>query len=252
MACRKNSVLEDELKFERKIRTAVVKGIVKYVVLAVLSMAVVYYIANADSINNFLRKPDSFSERKDSFAAAYLQAELDNLYKNDASGMVRLGIRTAEEAAAAYEGNLEIELIMFFAGHTVPETMKEEFREVLKDMFSKAEYVVEQSEEEADGSYMVVITYKKMIVFEPMKKDFMSNIENLKKDATFLTLSEEQQWEKRMEAMLDSMKAAVASPTYEEPAEFTIRVKCANGLYTFDKRDLKPLEAVLFDIDAVQ
>lgn len=185
-------------------------------------------------------------------ASAYLQATLDNSYKNDSSGLVKLKLGTAEEAAAIYEEGIDTEMNAFLSGLTVSDALEAEFREAFKDMFSKVKYKVGDAEKKSDGSYVVTVTYEKMIIFAPMMEEYNQALLNLSGDASMAALSESEQWEKIMEVMKDSMNTAIGSVTYGEPAELTVRIELKDKLYTPNKNDLADLELALFDMDAVQ
>lgn len=185
-------------------------------------------------------------------AAAYLKATLDNSYKNDSSGLVKLKLGSAEEAAKIYEEGIDTEIEAFLEGINVSDELEQEFRGTFKDLFSKVKYTVGAAEKQRDGSYNVKVTYEKMVVFAPMMDDYLAAVMNLQGDPTIASLSQDQQMEKLMELMKDSMKTAMSSATYEEPAELTIRIELENKLYTPNKNDLAKLEMALFDMDAVQ
>ncbi|MCM1325426.1 MAG: hypothetical protein NC094_02250 [Bacteroidales bacterium] len=185
-------------------------------------------------------------------AAEYLKATLDNSYKNDSSGLVKLKLGTAEEASDIYEEGIDTEVNAFLEGLTVSDTLEEEFREVFKDMFSKVKYTVGKAEKQSNGSFVVTVTYEKMIIFEPMMEDYMQAVMNLQGDASVAALSQEEQMEKLMEAMKDSMKNAMSAITYAEPAELTIKIELVDKLYTPNTNDLANLEMSLFDMEAVQ
>ena len=185
-------------------------------------------------------------------AAAYLKATLDNSYKNDSSGLVKLKLGTAEEAAKIYEEGIDTEMDAFLQGFDVSEELEQEFRSTFKDMFSKVKYTVGAAEKQKDGSYNVKVTYEKMVIFAPMMEDYIAAVMNLQGDSTLASLSEDQQVEKMMELMKDSMKTAMGSVTYEDPEELTIRIELQNKVYTPNKNDLAKLEMALFDMDAVE
>lgn len=185
-------------------------------------------------------------------AAAYLKATLDNSYKNDSSGLVKLKIGTAEEAAKIYEEGIDTEINALLQGYNISEELEQEFRNAFKDMFSKVKYTVGEAEKQKDGSYKVKVTYEKMIIFAPMMEDYMAAVMNLQGDPTVASLSQDQQMEKLMELMKDSLKSAMGSVTYEDPKELTIRIELQNKVYTPNTNDLAKLEIALFDMDAVQ
>lgn len=185
-------------------------------------------------------------------AAAYLQATLDNSYKNDSSGLVKLKLGTAEEAAKIYEEGIDTEIDAFLQGFNVSEELEQEFRNAFKDMFSKVKYTVGAAEKQKDGSYNVKVTYEKMVIFAPMMEDYLASVMSLQGDPTVASLPQDQQMEKLLELMKDSLKVAMGAITYEEPAELTIRIELKDKLYTPNKNDLAKLEMSLFDMDAVQ
>ena len=98
----------------------------------------------------------------------YLQALLDASYKNDPTLFVDMKLGSEKEAQALYSQGVDTGIETFCTTLSVPEELKGDFRQIYMDMLSKVHYTVGDAEKQSDGSYIVTVTYEKMIVFQPM------------------------------------------------------------------------------------
>lgn len=189
-------------------------------------------------------------------ASAYLQALLDNSYKNDSTAIVDLGIASAEEAAAIYEQGLDAEMASMTATAGIPEDQLDDLRGVMADMLAGAKYTVGEAVAQDDGSYVVTVTYEKMNVFGPTIENYMAEAEALATEWTEAALAgEEVASEEELTAEIISLFGtvladSVANATYEEAQTTTVRIEIVDKTYQPNQDDLMNLEMLLFDIDS--
>lgn len=189
-------------------------------------------------------------------ASAYLQALLDNSYKNDSTALVELGIGTEEEAASIYEQGLDTEMQALTSTAGISEDQVEGLRDVIADMLAGAKYTVGEAEAQDDGSYVVTVTYEQMQVFGPTIDNYMAETEALVAEWTEAALAgEEVASEEELMAevigLFETVLAdAVANATYDAPQTTTVRIEKVEDTYQPNTEDLTNLEYVLFDSDA--
>ena len=117
-------------------------------------------------------------------ASAYIKALLDNSYKNDSAEFVAQKVGSAEEASTLYEQGIESELTALLAGNTVSDELKDEYRQVLKDIFKAVKYTVGDAEKQDDGSYIVTVNYEQMQIFGAAMDSYMTKVEDMTNEWT--------------------------------------------------------------------
>ncbi|MCI6813296.1 MAG: hypothetical protein PUI41_06130 [Lachnospiraceae bacterium] len=191
-------------------------------------------------------------------ASGYIQALLDNSYKNDSAAFVEMKIGTAEEAAALYEEGLNAELDGMLDNMDLPEEQLEEFRAIIAEILGKAKYTVGEAEKQSDGSYVVTVTYEQLNVFVPAMQSYYTVIEQLVTGWTEAALAGEATptEDEMMTQMIGELKVcledAIANATYDEPATTTITIELIDKVYTPKEADLLNLETVMFDVEELQ
>lgn len=182
--------------------------------------------------------------------AAYLKANLDNLYKNDSTDLVKMKIGTAEEAETVYKQGIDAEVDGFLKIMSISasEELEQEFHEIFEEIFSKVKYTVDKAEKQDDGSYVVTITCEQMQFFGPMTEKYIETVESLQEDVAFLSLSESEQMEKVNEELKEIMKSILADVEYAEPVEATVTIERGEKGYLPRQSDLSNLEMELLDI----
>jgi len=186
-------------------------------------------------------------------ASAYLQAILDNSYKNDSTALVEMGIGTAEEAATIYEQGLDAEMEAMTSSAGIPENRLDGMRDIMADMLAAAKYTVGEAEAQDDGSYVVTVTYEQMNVFGPTMDNYMAEAESLIAEWTEAALagedigSEEEIMDEVFGLFGEVLSDAVANATYEAPQTTTVRVEKVDNIYQPNTEDLTNLEYLLFD-----
>lgn len=190
-------------------------------------------------------------------ASEYTKALLDNSYKNDPSGIVKLKIGTEEEAAEIYEQGIDAEMAALGTSSDMSEEMAAEYRKVVSDILAGAKYTVGESEKQDDGSYVVTITYEQMKIFEPAMEAYTEDITALLTELTEAAMageevpSDAELYEQIYASLKDCLVDALANVTYAEPATTTVRIELVNKEYRPNESDLANLENVFFDGDAL-
>ena len=186
-------------------------------------------------------------------ASAYIKALLDNSYKNDSAEFVAQKVGSAEEASTLYEQGIESELTALLAGNTVSDELKDEYRQVLKDIFKAVKYTVGDAEKQDDGSYIVTVNYEQMQIFGAAMDSYMTKVEDMTNEWTQAEElpSDEEMYEQIYATLKDCLKDALSNATYADEASATIRVEIVDNAYTPNDDDIANLESVMFDLDAV-
>lgn len=179
-------------------------------------------------------------------AGKYVQAQLDNSYKNDSTLALEQKLCTAEEAAALYEEGLDRQVDDFFLGLDVSDELEARYRTIFADLFAKADYTVGESEKGSDNTYSVSIAYKKMKIFEPSITAAMERVEEL--DVTDMAQFQEDFFGLIADCMEQELSAGVA---YDDAQAMTMRVEVKDQTYVLNTDDINDLMRGLFDADAI-
>ena len=179
-------------------------------------------------------------------ASKYVQAQLDNSYKNDSTLALEQKLCTAEEASALYEEVLDQQVDGFFIGVNVSDDLKARYRSIFADMLAKADYTVGEATKGSDNTHSVSIEYKKMKIFEPAITTTLEQAENL--EATDM----DQFQEDFFALMADSLEAEIAKGLeYGDAQTMTMRVENQNKTYVLNTDDVNTLSSGLFDTEAI-
>lgn len=188
-------------------------------------------------------------------ASRYINALLDNSYKNDSTAFVEMKIGTEEEAKALYEQGLQAEIDAMLTDMDISEKQLEGFRTIIGEILGRAKYTVGEAEKQGDGSYVVTVTYEQLNVFVPAMEAYYAVIEQMLTDWTEAALAGEETptEEEMMAQMIDELKVcledALANATYDEPVTTTITIELVDKVYTPREADLLDLETKMFDVE---
>ncbi|MGN0305851.1 MAG: hypothetical protein ACI4D2_06820 [Lachnospiraceae bacterium] len=188
-------------------------------------------------------------------ASRYINALLDNSYKNDSTAFVEMKIGTEEEAKALYEQGLQAEIDAMLTDMDISEKQLEGFRTIIGEILGRAKYTVGEAKKQGDGSYVVTVTYEQLNVFVPAMEAYYAVIEQMLTDWTEAALAGEETptEEEMMAQMIDELKVcledALANATYDEPVTTTITIELVDKVYTPREADLLDLETKMFDVE---
>lgn len=194
-------------------------------------------------------------------ATGYIQALLDNSYKNDSTQFVELKIGTAEEAADLYEQGLDAEVDAFVGAvnamlspiSTITDEQSQYLKQVFADIFAGARYTVGEAEKQDDNSFVVTISYEQMHVFAPAMKTFNADVEDMINEWTEEVQAggdlpaDEEIADAVVSSLIDAFENSFAEAVYDEPQTTTVRIELINNVYTPKQSDFTNLESVMFD-----
>jgi hypothetical protein len=179
----------------------------------------------------------------------YLEALLDTSYKNDIDEFVDIKLGTEEEARALYNQGIDEGVAAFCESLSVPEELKEEFKDLYMDMLKLVKYDVGNSVKQSDGSYNVTVTYEKMNIFKPAVEIYEESVAAIV-DGWANSDEDIEAEEKQRQVILEfknSMETAMSQVTYDEPKDMTVRIELVDNKYTPNMSDIQELEKALMD-----
>lgn len=223
-------------------------------ILEVLVICLAVFLLDAFSCERVyaeepMQENESIENTEEFNASLYLKALLDNSYKNDSTLLVLTGIATTEEAAEVYKQGIDTELEGMETMLSAEEM--EEYRKLFADLFAGVKYTVGEAEKQADGSYVVTITYEPMNVFEPAMVAYIGAVYayiDILMDAQELP-SDDEMMEWLAMALKNCLEESLKSATYGEPQVTTVKISLDDNGWTPSEDDVMHLEEVLFDID---
>lgn len=189
--------------------------------------------------------------------AGYINAVLDNTFKNDSTKYVEMKIGTAEQAALAYEttlaGEVEALIELSDAGPASYE-QHAQLESIVKDIFAKTKYTVDGAEKQDDGSYVVTVTYEQIHVYENALEAYLADAQKLNDelaDAVEMPTEDELR-ETLLTYYIDDFNNALANVTYDAPQTAQIRVELNNQIWQVNSADFMAFQQNLFDLtDAI-
>jgi nitrogen regulatory protein PII-like uncharacterized protein len=187
-------------------------------------------------------------------AAGYTKALLDNSYKNDSTDFVKMKIGTAEDASKLYEQGIDTVLEAMVSTTEISDSLKADFRSLLKEILAGAKYTVVSAEKQSDDSYVVTVNYQQMKIFGTAKENYVDEVTKMSADLgeRVGTLQDEQVYEKVFEIYRDCLKAQLGSVTYGDEQTATVRIELKNNVYAPNADDFANLEMLFFDVDEAE
>lgn len=186
----------------------------------------------------------------------YLQALLDSSYKNDATVFVDMKLGSEKEAQALYERGVDTGTEAFCTMLNIPEELRSDFRQIYMDMLSKVHYTVGKAERQSDGSYIVTISYERMLLFQPTLNTHAAKTAQLYKtwaDSPDTAPTDENEIMKLIIiALMESIQESLTDVSYAEEETTTVRIELVDNVYTPNTNDMQNLERLLFDADTAQ
>ena len=190
-------------------------------------------------------------------ASAYLKAYLDVIFKNDYYAYVDYKIGTVEEAAELYEEELDVEAFNdIFGTLGFSDVDAAERMSLLKQIFASFRYRVGEAKKQADGSYIVTVSYEKMNVYAPAVDAYVKKAKsmitgwNREGEAGGETPSFESMSGQLIEAYTACLREAYGNATYEKEQNATIRLKVVNNSYEINEEDATKFGFAIVDSEA--
>ncbi len=181
-------------------------------------------------------------------ASKYLQAMLDAAYKNDATLAEELKLATKEEVEQQYNQTIDDTIAAMFGsgGFNASEDLKERYRKIYADIFSKMDYTVKDSRKLSDGSYSVTVTYKQMKLFKPAMKKVRKNLNKVSNTNAQLAL------ESMFTVVADSLEKSLSRDLkYGTEEVMVVHIEIQNHMYVLKKEDAMALTLNLIDEEEV-
>ncbi len=187
-------------------------------------------------------------------ASGYLNALLDNSYKNDSTAFVQMKIGSAEEATVLYEQGLDAEVAAMglSSDRGITEEEIATSREVFAKMLAGVRYTVGDAVLQENNDYLVTVTYEQMNIYAPTMELYLKKLTELNTEWEANPPTEAEQAKEILMTAITCMDEALALVTYDEPATTTVRVALKNNVYYPNEEDLLNLEMILFDTDAME
>ncbi len=181
-------------------------------------------------------------------AKAYVQATLDASYKAEFGEYAKITDSTEEEAQKLFDDNINktINSLGFDALGATEETM-DKYRELLKEISSKAKYTVGDVKE-ADGGFEVEVTAEPMEIFSGMQDELVAKMQE-KATKSDEQLSEDKINQLAIDLVHELLTEKLAKVTYGEPKTITVHVtKNSDGVWNITESDLQTVDTSLFTI----
>ncbi len=188
---------------------------------------------------------------------SYVEATLNNSYKNDSRLFVKMGIGTAKEAKELYEQGLEMEISELAAVYNgdgelvhVGEADSQKWRKAMTKALASVKYSVNTAAPADDGTYIVSVSYEQAELFSITLNEYQKRLDDLRAEL------EEQYTDALayntavMRIYRDCFEYALEHLTYKEKQNVYITVsRNEEGTYQIDDKDLYSLESLFLDID---
>ncbi len=181
-------------------------------------------------------------------ASKYLESQLNVCFKNDSTKSEELGIHsTKEEAEADFNRTVNQFTDSFFIGVSISDKLKQRYREIFADLFSKVDYTVKDNQKLNDNSYIVTVEYKQMKVLKPAIKKMRKKLSKV--STTNLELYQESFFT----LMADRMEKVLSKDLkFGTPEVMVFHVEIKDYKYTLNQEDVMTLMNGLIDFDAVE
>lgn len=181
-------------------------------------------------------------------AKAYVQSTLDAGYKASFDEYVKITDSTKEEAQKLFDNNIDtVTNSLGFSALGATEETNDKYRELLKEIFSKAKYTVGDAKETDDG-FEVEVKAEPMQIFSGIEEELVAKLqEEVTKSGG--DIKEDEINQLAIDMMYDLLTEKIASVEYGEPQSVTVHVtKNSDGVWNITESDLQAVDAALFSI----
>lgn len=181
-------------------------------------------------------------------AKAYVQSTLDAGYKASFDEYVKITDSTKEEAQKLFDNNIDtVTNSLGFSALGATEETNDKYRELFKEIFSKAKYTVGDAKETDDG-FEVEVKAEPMQIFSGIEEELVAKLqEEVTKSGG--DIKEDEINQLAIDMMYDLLTEKIASVEYGEPQSVTVHVtKNSDGVWNITESDLQAVDAALFSI----
>lgn len=178
-------------------------------------------------------------------AKAYVQATLDASYKADFDAYMKVTESSKEEVQKLYDDNIEnIVTSSGLQDMGITSELEEKYRELYKNMLSKAKYTVGDAKE-TDGGFEVVVKVEPFAFMEGVEGELTEAVQT-ELFAEGSVPSEERMNQLLLEKMYDLLMERAEAPEYGEAEELKVTVEEKDNVYSISEEDLTKIDSRLF------
>lgn len=177
-------------------------------------------------------------------AAAYVDSCLDLLTKGETAEYMKMTDRTEEQATSDYEGNID-NMVNMMSGMGLSDELLEGYRQMYKDLYSKAKYEVKEAKkmDDKDG-YVVTVEIQQMTgIFTGLTDELQTEFAAQATE----DMSQTEQYELMYQLMLDKLNERLANVEYKDAQTLEIEVVGENNVYGITSEGYTKIDEALLD-----
>lgn len=177
-------------------------------------------------------------------AAAYVDSCLDLLTKGETAEYMKMTDRTEEQATSDYEGNID-NMVNMMSGMGLSDELLEGYRQMYKDLYSKAKYEVKEAKkmDDKDG-YVVTVEIQQMTgIFTGLTDELQTEFAAQATE----DMSQTEQYELMYQLMLDKLNERLANVEYKDAQTLEIEVVGENNVYGITSEGYTLIDEALLD-----
>lgn len=177
-------------------------------------------------------------------AAAYVDSCLDLLTKGETKEYMKMTDRTEEQATSDYEGNID-NMVNMMSGMGLSDELLEGYRQMYKDLYSKAKYEVKEAKkmDDKDG-YVVTVEIQQMTgIFTGLTDELQTEFAAQATE----DMSQTEQYELMYQLMLDKLNERLANVEYKDAQTLEIEVVGENNVYGITSEGYTLIDEALLD-----
>ena len=194
---------------------------------------------------------------EDDHIRQYVEAVLNNSYKNDNRLFVRLGIGTAKEAKEIYENGLQLEIEALSAVYNEEGSLvsagkeeTEKWRKAMAKALKSVRYSVNSAAPGENGAYIVSVSYEQAELFRLTLAEYTKRLDDLRAELEEKYTDVLAYNIAVMQIYRDCFEDALLHLTYKEKQIVYVTVeKDDDGVYHIDDKSLYSLESLFLDVD---
>lgn len=188
-------------------------------------------------------------------ASRYVKGCLDASTKGVFEDYVAMTNSTEEQAKKEYEDRMEAEVNAMTGTIDMSEEMKEKYRTLYKDLYSKFKYEVGEATEGDNKSFTVPVKAYRLNVFAATMEETQKQLEDKVKELSKKKApSTQESMQLYVEILADVLTEKLKSPEYGEPETITINlsVNSSSKEYEMSDSDINKVFDALSDLSSMQ
>lgn len=188
-------------------------------------------------------------------ASRYVKGCLDASTKGVFEDYVAMTNSTEEQAKKEYGERIEAEINSMTGTIDMSEEMKEKYRTVYKELYSKFKYEVGEATEGDNKSFAVPVKAYRLNVFAPTMEETQKQLEEKVKEMSKKKApSTQESLQLYVEILADVLTEKLQNPEYGEPETIMINITLNSGSkeYQMSDSDVNKVFDALSDLNSVQ